>query len=126
MEKGRVLLIPECDLTESGDTFHPLWDIDNIPPRLLLVEIALYANGADLGHPYVSKLSGDFARGFPPIFIRSGTRDLYLSNSVRMHRALQSESIAADLHVWEAAPHGGFLMEPEVLELKTISIATAT
>ena len=37
-----------------------------------------------------------------------GTRDLFLSNTVRFHRALRQVAIPAELHVFEAMPHGGF------------------
>lgn len=113
MPGALILKTPECDLTESGDSFHTLREVDNILPRPLPVEIALYANGQDLRHPYLSPLFGDFSRGFPPTLIQSGTRDLFLSNSVRMHRALRQAGVEAELHVWEAAPHGGFPTAPE-------------
>ena len=45
----------------------------------------LYANGRDLKDPLLSPIYGD-VRGFPPAILTSGTRDLYLSNTVRMHR----------------------------------------
>jgi acetyl esterase/lipase len=61
-----------------------------------------------LTDPYVSPLFADFARGFPPTLIQSGTRDLFLSNSVLMHRKLRRAGIEAELHVWEAMPHVGF------------------
>jgi len=31
------------------------------------------------------------------------------SNSVRIHRKLRDAGIDAELHVWEAMPHGGFI-----------------
>ncbi len=107
---GVILLTPMCDLAETGDTF--------VTNRLLDVQLkgglascnALYAAGADLTDPYVSPLYGDFITGFPPTLIQSGTRDLFLSNSVLMHRRLRQAGIEAELHVWEAMPHGGFGM----------------
>jgi acetyl esterase/lipase len=69
---------------------------------------ALYAAGHALTDPYVSPLFADFTRGFPPTFIQAGTRDLFLSNSVLMHRKLRRAGIEAELHVWEAMPHAGF------------------
>jgi acetyl esterase/lipase len=63
-------------------------------------------------------LFGDFTKGFPPTFIQSGTRDLFLSNSVRMHRALRRAGVEAELHVGEAMPHGGFGNAPEDRELR--------
>lgn len=102
------LFTPECDLTESGDSFATNRDVDNVLPGPLPGEIALYADGADLRHPYLSPLFGDFTPGYPPTQIQTGTRDLFLSNSVRMHRALRAAGVTAELHVWEAMPHGGF------------------
>ncbi len=103
---GVVLLTPEVDLTESGDTFQTLLGIDRL--GLLMPINTLYAAGTKLDDPYVSPLFGDFSKGFPPTFLQSGTRDLLLSNTVRMHRALREADIPAELHVWEAMPHGGF------------------
>ena len=49
---------------------------------------------------------------------RAGTRDLLLSDTVRMHRSLRRAGVRAELHVVEAAPHGGFMgAAPEDHEL---------
>jgi epsilon-lactone hydrolase len=112
------LFTPEVDLTESGDTFQTNRDIDVVLPHGLQAMNALYAAGHDLRDPYVSPLFGDFSRGFPATFIQTGTRDLLLSNSVRMHRALRRAGIVAELHVGEAMPHGGFGGAPEDIELR--------
>lgn len=112
------LFTPEVDLTESGDTFHTNRDIDVVLPQGLPIFNALYADGHDLRDPYLSPLFGNFAKGFPPTFIQTGTRDLFLSNSVRFHRALRRAGIAAELHVGEAMPHGGFGDAPEDRELR--------
>ena len=110
---GVVLLTPEIDLTESGDTFNTLMGIDaGLTSRLMPANLR-YAAGADLRDPYVSPLFGDFTRGFPPTFLRSGTRDLFLSNTVLMHAALRDAGISADLHVQEAGTHIGITAGPE-------------
>jgi acetyl esterase/lipase len=101
-----VLISPELDLTESGDSFHTNAGID--PMGTLMLPNLLYAGGADLADPYLSPVFGDFTKGFPPTLLTSGTRDLFLSNTVRMHRALRDAGIDAELHVLEAAPHGNF------------------
>jgi acetyl esterase/lipase len=101
-----VLLSPELDLTESGDSFRTNAGID-LMGSLMLPNL-LYAGGADLAHPYLSPLFGDFTKGFPPTLLSCGTRDLFLSNTVRMHRALREAGIDAELHVLEAAAHGNF------------------
>jgi epsilon-lactone hydrolase len=113
-----VLLTPEVDLTESGDTFRANLGVDTVLTKSLMPANLLYANGHDLADPYLSPLFGDFVKGFPPTFLASGTRDLFLSNAVRMHRALRSCGIEAELHILEAAPHGGFFgFAPEDAEL---------
>jgi epsilon-lactone hydrolase len=61
----------------------------------------------------VRPLFGDLS-GFPPTILMTGTRDMLLSDNVRMHRALRAAGVTAELHVWEAAGHGGYLgMAPE-------------
>lgn len=105
---GLVLRTPEVDLTESGDTFHTNLGLDNVLPARLLPINLVYAAGHPLDHPYLSPLSGTFTEAFPPTFVQSGTRDLFLSNSVRMHRRLRDAGVDAELHVWDAMPHAGF------------------
>jgi acetyl esterase/lipase len=107
-----LLVTPEVDLTESGDSFHTNAGVDTVCSSLMPVN-RLYANGRDLAHPYLSPLFGDLT-GFPPTILSTGTRDLFLSNTVRMHRALRHAGAETELHVFEAAPHGGFMgMAPE-------------
>lgn len=114
-----VLLTPEADLTESGDSFRTNLGLDNILTQSLMPANLLYAGGHDLTDPYLSPLFGDFTKGFPPTFLSTGTRDLFLSNTVLLHRKLRSAGIAADLHVLEAAGHGGFFdAAPEDRELQ--------
>ncbi|WP_239325366.1 alpha/beta hydrolase [Epibacterium sp. Ofav1-8] len=103
-----ILLSPEVDLTESGDSFSANRTLDVNLPNPLMSANLLYANGADLAHPYLSPLFGEFTKEFPPTFIQSGTRDLFLSNAVRLHRKLCRASVLTELHVFEAMPHGGF------------------
>jgi epsilon-lactone hydrolase len=113
-----VMLSPAVDLNESGDSFETNMGIDSVLTASLMPAHLLYAGGHDLSDPYISPLFGDFTKGFPPTFISSGTRDLLLSNAVRMHRALRKAGVWADLHILEAAPHGGFMTgTPEDREL---------
>jgi len=105
---GVVLLTPEVDLTESGDSFRTNALLDVVLKGPLPDCNAVYAGGHALDDPYLSPLFADFAKGFPPTLIQTGTRDLFLSNSVLMHRKLRKAGVEAELHVWEAMPHGGF------------------
>ena len=109
---GLILGTPEVDLTESGDSFQTNMGVDPVLGSLMQVNL-LYADGRDLRDPYLSPLFGDFSKGFPPTILTTGTRDLYLSNTVRMHRALRAAGVPAALHVLEAAAHTGFPGSPE-------------
>ena len=112
---GLILNTPEIDLTELGDSFNTNLGVDPSLRRLMPVNL-LYADGHDLKHPYLSPLFGDL-KGLPPTFLTTGTRDLYLSNTVRMHRALRNAGVSAELHVIEAGPHTGFPGAPEGQEI---------
>ena len=109
MPTAVLLQTPALDLTQSGDSHRT--------NRWLDVNLfggggegpAQYAAGTDPRHPYVSPLFGDFTRGWPPTILTTGTRDLLLSDTVRMHRALRRAGVRAELHVAEASPHGGFM-----------------
>jgi epsilon-lactone hydrolase len=105
---GLVLLTPEVDLTESGDTFATNLGLDAVLPQSLMPANLLYAGDHDLRDPYVSPLFADYTGDFPPVVLTSGTRDVFLSNTVLLHRALRRAGVAAELHIVEAASHGGF------------------
>jgi acetyl esterase/lipase len=96
------------DLTHSGDSWQTNLGLDNILTGSALPAVLLYANGHDLREPYLSPLFADLSN-FPPTILTTGTRDLLLSDNVRFHRALRAAGVDAELHVWEAASHGGFL-----------------
>ena len=117
MPAALVMLTPASDITGAGDTFQTLRGIDPILPSSMPEMMALYAGATALDHPYVSPLFGDFTAGFPPTFLQSGTRDLLLSSTVRMHRKLRSAGIESELHVFEAMPHGGFGGTPDDMEV---------
>jgi epsilon-lactone hydrolase len=103
-----VLMTPEVDLTESGDSFQTNLGLDNVLTESLMPANLVYAGKHDLTDPYLSPLFADFGKGFPPSMLTTGTRDLFLSNTVRLHRALRSAGVPADLHVVEGAGHAGF------------------
>jgi acetyl esterase/lipase len=109
-----VLMTPGVDLTASGDSLQTNLGLDPLITTSSSPAFGMYAGGHDLTDPYVSPLYGDFSAGFPPTILTTGTRDMLLSDTVRMHRALRSAGVDAELHVTEAGGHGGFFgMAPE-------------
>jgi epsilon-lactone hydrolase len=111
---------PEADLTESGDSFQTNLGLDNVLTKSLMPANQLYSAGHDLADPFLSPLFGDYTKGFPPAMLTSGTRDLFLSNAVRLHRVLRAADVPAELHILEAAGHGGFFGHtPEDKEMES-------
>jgi len=103
---------PFIDITDTGDTYHTNQDIDNflVTYNGLLKSIAkLYAGSNDMKNPLISPIYGDFTKGFPPTILTSGTRDLFLSNTVRMHQKLRSAGVEAYLQVFEGCSHAFYL-----------------
>jgi acetyl esterase/lipase len=112
-----ILHSPGVDLTQSGDSFVTNTGLDVVLKRPSIELMALYAGGHDLRDPLLSPVFADFSKGFPPTIMTSGTRDLLLSPTVMLHRALRRAGIRAELHVWEAMTHGLFHNAPEAQEL---------
>jgi acetyl esterase/lipase len=111
---------PMSDLTGVGDTFAANAMVDNV-----LVGFdgrcdkmaRLYANGHDLKDPMLSPVYGDM-HGFPPTILISGTRDLLLSNTVRVHRKLRQAGVRADLHVYEGQSHAQYMRDANAPETR--------
>jgi epsilon-lactone hydrolase len=57
---------------------------------------------------------------FPPTILTTGTRDLFLSNTVRTHRELRRAGVEADLNVYEGQSHAQFDDDPEAPETKEV------
>jgi monoterpene epsilon-lactone hydrolase len=119
---------PMSDVTKAGDTFYTMELVDNV-----LVSrdgfcdsgAKVYANGRDMKDPLLSPVYGDMA-GFPPTILTSGTRDLLLSNTVRVHRKLRQAGIEAALHVYEGQSHAHYLRDDSAPETKEVFAEIAT
>ena len=101
---------PWSDLTETGDSYKTNEWLDNVLVSYngyLGRAARLYAHGRDLKDPQLSPIYGDF-HGMPPAILTAGTRDLFLSNTVRAHRKLRDAGVDADLEVYEGLSHAQF------------------
>lgn len=111
---------PMSDATKVGDTFITNAMVDNVlvsPDGFCDAATKVYANGKDLKDPLLSPIYGD-VNGFPPTILTSGTRDLLLSNTVRMHRKLRNAGVEAVLQVFEGQSHAHFYRDDRAPETK--------
>ncbi|QGM99308.1 alpha/beta hydrolase [Methylocystis parvus] len=101
---------PWSDLDKIGDSYFANEYVDNMLVAWdgwLGGAARLYANGHDLKNPYLSPVYGNY-KNFPPTILTTGTRDLFLSNTVRVHRALRRAGAEADLNVYEGMSHAQY------------------
>jgi epsilon-lactone hydrolase len=111
---------PMSDVTKVGDTFVTNAMLDNVlvsPDGFCDAGTKVYANGHDLGDPLLSPVYGDM-KGFPPTILTSGTRDLLLSNTVRVHRKLRQAGVDAMLQVFEGQSHAQYYRDDTSPEAK--------
>ena len=123
-----VLWSPWADITETGDTYQTLKDAE---PNFLYESVLgpsadAYADQKDQKHPYVSPVYGDFTKGFPPTLIQGGTREIFLSNFVRLYQALDSSGQTVKLDLYEGMPHVFQVKLPESPESVTALKKTNT
>lgn len=101
-----VVLSPNTDLTLTGDTVTTLRDADPIlNADAVKIMVSTYANPNEYTIPYVSPIYGNFTEGFPPTLIQVGTKEILLSDSVRLYQALDQAHIPVKLDVYEGMPH---------------------
>jgi len=100
-----ALFSPWADLTFSGDSH--LTDRD---PTLVMATddlspmARLYYGDNDPTSPLISPIFADY-HGFPPTMISTGTRDLLLSDCVRIASAMRTAGVDVDLRVREGMWH---------------------
>jgi epsilon-lactone hydrolase len=100
---------PWADLSKTGDSYYTNDGVDWITYDGFWEAVAkLYANGRDLKDPLLSPVYGDFS-GFPPVFLVSGTRDVFLSNTVRVQHRLLEAGIPVQLEIEEGQPHMAYV-----------------
>ncbi len=100
-----VVSTPGADLGKLGDS----WQTNNGLDRVLtdsVIATDIYANGHDLEDPLLSPVYADYGKPFPPALLLTGTRDMLLSSTARLHRAMRRGGVDADLHVFEGMWHG--------------------
>ena len=105
MPSSLSLLSPWCDLKHYGDSHIANEGRD---PKLNMnwinEAVKGYAHNEDLNIPSISPINGDY-KTFPHTFITSGTRDLFLSQCIRLNNIFKSQNIRSNLKIWENMWH---------------------
>ncbi len=105
-----VLWSPWTDVTRSGDSYYTLKNADpfissNSSDSMLKNMADAYANPPDQKNPYVSPVYGNFSKGFPPTLIQGGTKEILLSDFIRLYQAIDQADIPVKLDIYEGMPH---------------------
>jgi acetyl esterase/lipase len=102
-----VLWSPWVDLTGKGDSYVTLEGDDPFSSyNATLKNMAgAYATPSEQENPYVSPVYGNFTKGFPPTLLQVGTKEILLSDSVRLYQALEQADIPVKLDIYEGMPH---------------------
>ena len=106
LQCAAALLSPWCDLSNAGDS---LAFNEGRDPTLARANsdlaVGYYAGTNRVEQPLISPIYGAFDSNFPPFLITTGTRDLLLSQAVRLSQRLRDSGVAVDLQVWEGLWH---------------------
>lgn len=111
---------PMSDLTKTGDSFYTNEMVDNVlvsRDGFCDAAAVVYAHGHNLKNPLLSPVYGDL-HGFPPAILTTGTRDLLLSNTVRVHRKLRESGVDAQIQVFDGMSHAQYQVDDRVPETK--------
>jgi len=101
---------PWADLAGESDSYRTNAHVDGVLPYyegVLEACAKAYAGEAGLHDPFVSPVHGDYA-GFPPSILTTGTRDILLSDTVRVYRAMRAAGVEARLELYEAMSHAEY------------------
>lgn len=121
MPSALIAGTPWTDLGPVGDSYVVNDGLDNVLGSynaLLKTAVKLYAGGHDLRDPLLSPVyaADSDLKKFPPVLLISGTRDLFLSNTVRMQRRFLLLDKPVDLIVYEAMSHVQYYVNPKAPE----------
>ncbi len=107
MPAAVVLWSPWVDITDNGDTYATLKDAEPMYryEEHLKPSADAYADPDDQKNPYVSPVYGDYSKGFPPTLIQGGTKEIFLSNFVRLYQTLDMAGQTVKLDLYEGMPH---------------------
>ena len=117
MPAAMVLWSPAADLAERGETFVTLREFEPAFDYREVEKISGLVVPQDrLRAPYVSPVYGDFTRGYSPTLIQGGTREILLSNFVRLYQAMDAGGVSVKLDLYEGMVHTFQEVAPDLPE----------
>jgi acetyl esterase/lipase len=109
-----AVLSPSADYTGAGDTRITLRNTDPIIRMDPTGQRMLYVGETDPANPILSPVYADYS-AFPPLLIQVGTREVLLSDSVRIAQQARLAGIDVTLDIWDGMWHG-WHDQPELSE----------
>ncbi|MBA5688664.1 alpha/beta hydrolase fold domain-containing protein [Rugamonas apoptosis] len=101
-----ALWSPWTDLDFQGDTMRTLAGADPIVSlESLRPSRDAYVAEACRRHPYVSPVYGSYGADFTPTLIQCGSREVLLSDAVRLYQAMDAGGARVQLDAYEGMPH---------------------
>ena len=102
--KALALMSPATDMGFGGDSHEADRDPFLRAARTAEVRDA-YLGGRDHRDPEISPIYGSFDAGFPATLVTTGSRDLLLSDCLRLARIMREAGARCDLRVWDGMWH---------------------
>lgn len=115
---GLVLLCPWSDIAPIGLSYDTMASVEvcyDYDRQLRNCALA-YADPSEFKEPLVSPVYADFDESYPPALIQGGTREIFLSNFVRLYQAIEQAGGQATLDLYEGMPHVFWGAAPELPE----------
>ena len=103
---------PWADLTKTSDSLYINESVDGVLVTYdgtLEAAAKLYAGKRALTDSAISPLYGSF-EAFPPTLLVTGTRDMFLSDTVRVSRAIRDSGGVAQIEIFEGLSHAEYLI----------------
>jgi acetyl esterase/lipase len=111
---GLVLISPWADLGDRGDSHRTLAGVDPVlayEPGLRISAEAYAPGAAD--HEDASPLLACYDARFPPTLIQCGSREILLSDALRLHRRLRDAGVGVDIDVHDGLFHSFTTVAPK-------------
>jgi len=106
MPGALACITPVTDLNATGDSCETNDGLDPVLGKRDFFCARAYAGNADRNDPLLSPIFAKFSEKFPPTIIQTGTRDILLSDCVRLHQKMKEAGVDVELSVREGMWHG--------------------